>query len=77
MAEDLDTSQIKEWRSIVTLIVFLLTSKSSSHQHLIMHPCQLEHRYRGSLSIQGPDICTAKFLQCHTERAERLSHNTP
>ncbi|KAG9742661.1 putative arsenite transmembrane transporter protein, partial [Aureobasidium melanogenum] len=26
MAEDLDTSQIKEWRSIVTLIVFLLTN---------------------------------------------------
>jgi hypothetical protein len=24
---DLDTSKIKEWRSIVTLIVFVLTSK--------------------------------------------------
>jgi hypothetical protein len=25
--QDLDTSKIKEWRSIVTLIVFVLTSK--------------------------------------------------
>lgn len=76
MAEDLDTSQIKEWRSIVTLIVFLLTSKSSSYQYSVMRPCQLEFRYRGSLSVQGPDIRTADILQCHTKRAERLSHNT-
>jgi hypothetical protein len=27
MAEELDTNQIKDWRSIVTLIVFCLTSK--------------------------------------------------
>lgn len=25
--QDLDTSKIKEWRSIITLIVFVLTSK--------------------------------------------------
>jgi hypothetical protein len=25
--EQLDTSQIKDWRSIVTLVVFILTSK--------------------------------------------------
>jgi hypothetical protein len=27
MAEDHDTGQIKEWRSIVTLIVFVVTSR--------------------------------------------------
>jgi hypothetical protein len=27
MAEDLDTSKIKNWRSIITLIVFVITSK--------------------------------------------------
>lgn len=30
--DDLDTSRIKEWRSIVTLIVFVATSKPSSAQ---------------------------------------------
>jgi hypothetical protein len=28
---DLDTSQIKQWRSIITLIVFVLTSKWTIH----------------------------------------------
>jgi hypothetical protein len=27
MAEDLDTSKIRNWRSIITLIVFVITSK--------------------------------------------------
>jgi len=29
MAEALDTDKIKDWRSIITLIVFCLTSKST------------------------------------------------
>lgn len=30
--QDLDTSKIREWRSIVTLIVFVLTSKPEAYQ---------------------------------------------
>lgn len=30
MAENLDTSKIKDWRSIITLIVFVLTSESGA-----------------------------------------------
>jgi Flp pilus assembly protein protease CpaA len=29
--QDIDTSKIRNWRSIVTLIVFVLTSTSSGH----------------------------------------------
>jgi len=34
MAEDIDvnTEQIKDWRSIVTLIVFVVTSESYQHE---------------------------------------------
>lgn len=28
MAENLDTSQIKDWRSIITLVAFIFASKS-------------------------------------------------
>lgn len=28
MAEDLNTNEIKDWKSIITLIVFVLTSES-------------------------------------------------
>jgi hypothetical protein len=31
---DLDTGKIKEWRSIVTLLVFIITSKSRMSYHI-------------------------------------------
>lgn len=40
---DLDTNRIKEWRSIVTLIVFVLTSKSSENIDCYTPATNLEH----------------------------------
>jgi hypothetical protein len=34
--DDLDTSQIKNWRSIVTLVVFVLTSKLCYYQGMML-----------------------------------------
>ena len=37
--EDIDTGKIKEWRSIITLIVFVITSKSVHILLAGIYPC--------------------------------------
>jgi hypothetical protein len=59
MAEDLDTSQIADWRSIVTLIVFIVTSKCRmclSRSYPMRLTLSLSHRYHRTFSLSYPDI---------------------
>ena len=86
MPENLDTSQIKNWRSIITLVVFVFTSKSSicleRSGPLPLTPLP-PHRYHCTFSLSCPHLpppCTyRRRLECtgcltnHTATAGPLS----
>lgn len=78
MSDVLDTSQIKNWRSIVTLVVFVFTSKCSiclGRLYPMQLTLSLSHRYycAFSLSYSGPHPSTS--LECCRRHLELLASN--
>lgn len=67
MADELDTDRIKDWRSIITLIVFVLASKALALSAPCMSDC---HRYRRALPLPRPHIHPSLFRKCDTTWTE-------
>lgn len=67
MADELDTDRIKDWRSIITLIVFVLASKALALFATYMSDY---HRYRRALPLPRPHIHSSLFRKCDTTGTE-------
>lgn len=64
---DLDTSRIKEWRSIVTLIIFVLASKSRMcwvRSDSMGLTCSLFCRSRGFVPLSCPNLRSSTTFEC-------------
>lgn len=66
MPEDLDTSRIKDWRSIVTLIVFVVTSECTMvlGKYHAVDSFSLNRHHR-SFSISSHDLRPSITFGCH------------
>ncbi len=65
MAQDLDTSKIREWRSIVALIAFVITSKFKRSYPVLRMSLILPFRHHRALSIPNTILCADRALQWH------------
>lgn len=64
MADDLDTSQIRHWRSIITLIVFVLTSRSLPKHPMNATPAYSFNRLSRTVPFPRSGIHTKGASQC-------------
>jgi hypothetical protein len=80
MAEELDvsTDQIREWRSIVTLIVFVVTSMFSAYMEQSLGSLGADTPYRShsSLSVPCSHIHPSATLECGLDSTEYTTNNT-
>lgn len=81
MAEDLDTTRIKNWRSIITLIVFVLTSEFGIEPilprlKLTLFASTLRRCCR-AFPVSCPDLHPAMAIQLDMGWPECRAHHTP
>lgn len=74
LRKELDTSQIKHWRSIVTLVVFIITSQCCSSPTFKARLILLILRYPRRQPGLGPDIPASNTRQCFQKGCGGLTH---